>query len=280
MVALGGLLVIGGIWIAAGTATPGAAALLGLWAPLVDTQATAAGIPASLELGIVAHESGGDYLAVDIDPDGTVDAGLGQINSLHWAQLGLAADPFDPALNVAASVDILAAALQAHPGHPRTALEAYNGFGPDYAAQVLAAVGALAAAPQVAAWPIDGQSVAGVWQVPDTAGDGRAYLLVTAFDVQGSRLAAPNQVTATQGGRPLALATAASAPSALRLLTPPDAAYWWTVARLPVAGPPTDVGVTAVWRRIVVRGKRTVVRELRRSQQIELAADQPAGTTT
>jgi hypothetical protein len=48
-----------------------------------------AGAPAELMTRIVAHESGGNADAWNINRNGTVDCGLGQINSGNWAWLGL-----------------------------------------------------------------------------------------------------------------------------------------------------------------------------------------------
>ena len=85
-----------------GTAAPPGVSTLGRvapWLPLVQADAQRYGVPAALELGLIAHESGGDYLATAQDPNGTTDAGLGQINSgptpadPHWAEFGLKPTP-------------------------------------------------------------------------------------------------------------------------------------------------------------------------------------------
>ena len=74
---------------------------------------------------IMTQESGGNPMALRRDSNGTVDAGLMQINSGNWAAYGLTADPFDPARNIAAGVQMLAGDLRRY-GNVALALAAYN----------------------------------------------------------------------------------------------------------------------------------------------------------
>lgn len=262
---LGGL---GGTAALPGVSTLGRVAL---WMPLVQAEAQRYGVPAALELGLIAHESGGDYLATAQDPNGTTDAGLGQINSgpvptdPHWAEFGLQADPFDPAANVAASVRILAADLAQSGGHVQAALYAYNAgsvaaglaFDPGYASAVLAASAQVEAGPILVAWPVGGQRLsAGTWRAPATAGPGAAYVVVTAMapadpPAAGLRprwlpLLAPSRVTAAVNGGTVGVAPSTTAPRGLQALMPPAAAYWWLVAPVTLAGG-TVVTVQATW---------------------------------
>ncbi len=142
-----------------GGAPPGA---LWLWVPLVTTTADAAHIPPDLALAVVAHESGGNWQAENDDSNGTVDAGLMQINSANWATYGLAANPFSPTANVRAGVSILANALAANGGNVPAALETYNAgsaaagalYDPQYAGDVARELAAIEAGPHLSATPL------------------------------------------------------------------------------------------------------------------------------
>lgn len=257
-----------------GTAAPPGVSTLGrvaLWLPLVQTEAQTFGVPAALELGLIAHESGGDYLATAQDPNGTTDAGLGQINSgptpadPHWAEFGLRVNPFDPAENVAASVRILAGDLAQNGGHVQAALYAYNAgsasaglrFDTGYASAVLAASAQVEAGPILAAWPVGAQPVpSGAWRAPATAGPEATYVVITAMapaelPASGSRprwlpLLAPSGVTAAVNGSAVEVEPSSTAPQGLQALMPPAASYWWLVAPVTAAGG-TVVTVQATW---------------------------------
>ena len=244
-----------------GVATP---ALLGLWAPLVATDATAAGIPPVLELGLIAHESGGVWMATHTNRSGTTDAGLGQINSANWAAYGLAKDPYNPVRNVAASVRILAGDLAAHSDHVAAALEAYNAgsalrgwlFDPQYAGDVLARVQGMEAGAVLGAWPLGGtKAKGGSWMAPMLPAVGQVTWVVTAFAPYGAKqvydgrswpgLVPPASLT---GSAPLQ--PCAGAPSALATLLPPHAACWY--AMLPAAaGQVLSLQLNAIWYRTV-----------------------------
>ena len=239
---------------AGGGATVPPSGLVGLWVPLVQQQAQADGIPTILDLGIIARESGGNYMALHRNSNGTTDAGLQQVNSAHWQAAGLAADPFDPQRNVAAGLSILAQALGDNPADLQGALEQYNGGGPGYAAHVLAEVHALGAGPTLGVWPLGGTRKAGApWTAPALPAAGEMTFLVTAWAPIGSPttfdgqswpgLVAPATITASTP-----LTPCSAAPKALAQLTPPDASCWYaTIPAQP--GQPVSLSVTATWQR-------------------------------
>lgn len=240
-----------------GTAAPPGVSTLGrvaLWLPLVQTDAQKYGVPAALELGLIAHESGGDYLAAAQDPHGTTDAGLGQINSgpapgdAHWVAFGLQSDPCNPALNVAASVRILAGALAQNGGHVQAALYAYNAgsaaaglaLNPAYAPTVLKAAARIEAGPILAAWPVGGRRLPGGRWVAPTAAPHAAYVGIAAMGpaqapASGGRprwlpVLPPGSITATVNRAAVEVQPSSVAPRALQALMPPEAAYWWLAA--------------------------------------------------
>lgn len=235
-----------------GSATP-PAGLVGLWVPLVQPQAQADGIPPILDLGVIAWESGGNYMASHANTNGTIDAGLQQVNSTHWQSDGLSANPFDPAANVAAGLKVLGQALGDNPADLQGALEQYNGGGPGYAAHVLAEVHALEAGPTLGVWPLGGTQTHGTWTTPALPATGQVTFLVTAFAPFGQAqeaygqswpgLVAPATITASTP-----LAACSAAPKALAQLIPPDASCWY--ATVPAApGQPVSLSVTATWQR-------------------------------
>ena len=265
-------------WVAGGTAPVPTPYLVSLWTPLVEENAARYGIPPQLDLGLIAHESGGDWLAAGEDPNGTVDAGLQQVNSSHWAAYGMQRDPYDPPTNVSAGLNILAAALNEYPGDLQGALEAYNGFGSGYAAAVLGEVAGIDRGPQVFAWPVEARIARGLlgflgggqYLAPASAGPRRAYLIAAALCPCGdlytwdgmnwTPLRLPQQVTvgyrAPGQGRapPQPMALPGTAPGDLQLVTPPGSRYFWTTVPIqPDAA--TDVTVTATWRYLVGHGK-------------------------
>ncbi len=257
------------------TAAPSGAPALGrvaLWLPLVHAVATPAGVPDALELGLISQESGGDYLSTLENTNGTTDAGLGQINSGphpgngHWAALGLLSDPYDPARNVAASVQILAADIHGNGGDVSAGLYAYNGrtaangerYDPQYAPAVLTAAQEIDTAAELALWPVAGHTAArgrDTWLAPASAGAGLAYVIVAGAAPVGDPvtfggqrwmpLALPGGLTASVGGAAVTVRPSTEAPSDLRGLMPPGAAYWWLLA--PITASPTSVSVAATW---------------------------------
>lgn len=102
-------------------------------------------IPQPLFLALIAHESGGNWQAVNQNTNGTTDAGLSQINSVNWANYGLTSNPFNVMQNIEAGASILDRALSQY-GTFSDALYAYNGgtasngetYNPSYAPAVLA----------------------------------------------------------------------------------------------------------------------------------------------
>ncbi len=247
--------VLGGLGQLAGGGVGAApAGLVGLWVPLVEQQAQAANIPPILDLGVIGWESGGNYMALHRNSNGSEDAGLQQVNSVHWQADGLAANPFDPQRNVAAGLSVLAQALADNPGNLARALEQYNGGTPGYAAHVLAEVYALGSGPTLGGWPLGGTRKAGApWTAPALPAAGEMTFLVTAWAPLGSPttfdgqswpgLVAPASITAS-----VPLTTCAYAPKALAKLIPPGASCWY--ATVPAtAGQPVSLNVTATWQR-------------------------------
>ena len=248
--------------LAGGGAGVAPSVLLGLWAPLVATDAAAAGIPPVLELGLIAHESGGVWMATHSNNNGTTDAGLGQVNSANWAAYGLAKDPYDPARNVAVSVRILAGDLAANPGHVAAALEAYNAgsalrgwlFDPQYAGDVLAQVQGMEAGPVLGAWPLGGTKArGGLWQAPMLPAAGQVTWVVTAFAPYGTKQVYDGRTwpalvppASLAGSAPLQ--PCAGAPVSLAKLLPPHAACWY--ATVPAApGQVLSLQLNAIWYR-------------------------------
>ncbi|WP_158923660.1 lytic transglycosylase domain-containing protein [Acidisphaera sp. S103] len=84
-------------------------------------------------VGIARHESGLNTAAINHDANGTIDAGLAQVNSSNWGWLGIHSlrQALDPCTNLRGGVRVL--------------LARYNGNGSDvskmiYAASVLAGI--------------------------------------------------------------------------------------------------------------------------------------------
>ena len=260
-------------WVAGGTAPVPTPYLVSLWIPLVEQETARYGIPPQLDLGLIAHESGGDWLATNHNANGTTDAGLQQVNSTHWAAYGIAQDPYNPPDNVAAGVNILAAALAEYPNDLPLGLEAYNGFGAGYAAAVLSQVAGLTRGPQVFAWPIGGRIAKGLfgflgggqYLTPASAGPGEAYLVANALCPCGDRytwegqqwepLLAPRTITVSYNGTTVPMAPPGSAPAALATLTPPHSRYYWTTIPLPPRGGTETISVTATWVYFTGQGK-------------------------
>lgn len=165
----------------------------------------------------------------DVYPGGLVktrseDAGLMQINSggwptpqdaAKWRALGIAADPFDPAKNIAAGVAELQADMQKY-HYLEYALEAYNSGsgGPHskdatYAQAVLGYIQQYEAEPTVAIWctcgtvpQIGNASFPGYWEGPLT---GPYWVVVSAAGPYGPKFSIPwapgAPVCATESGR-------------------------------------------------------------------------------
>ena len=253
---------------------PAAISVLGrtaLWLSLVQRSAAPYGIPAALELGLIAHESHGNYQATGADANGTVDAGLTQINSgpqpgdAHWAEYGLAQDPVDPVANVGASLRILSADVQRY-GGVRPALLAYNAgtpaaglrYAPAYPGDVLGYARQLEAGPVLAAWPSGGAwSAAGTaWQATVPAVGLAGYVVVSAVAPTGAArtyagsswgaLGTAEAVTVREGMQVRQAFGCGVAPADLRAAMPPDACYWWAPLRLAPRSS-LRVEVAAVW---------------------------------
>lgn len=101
-------------------------------------------VPQPLFLALIAHESGGNWQAVNQNSNGTTDTGLCQINSVNWAKYGLTNNPFNVPLNIQAGTSILGQALSQYNDFSK-ALYAYNGgtasngetYNPSYAPAVM-----------------------------------------------------------------------------------------------------------------------------------------------
>lgn len=252
-----------------------------LWVPLVRSEAQTSGIPSALELGVIEQGSGGNYLAASTLANGTTSAGLGQINSgpppadQGWATAGLAKNPDDPAKNVAASVQMLAADIDQNNGDISQGLGAYAagsaGGGPAnpaYASGVLGLASRFESGPLLYAWPVGGQQTKGLlgfigggtWLAPALASQTTTWVIVTAEAPLGSKhiygnrpwrgLRPPTSLSASVNGSPATVQPSASAPRTLAQLTPPDSAYWWLP--VPVSTSATArVEVSATWTHTV-----------------------------
>jgi len=116
-------------------------------------------IPQPLFLALIAHESGGNWQAVNQNSNGTTDAGLCQINSVNWGAYGLSDNPFNLASNVGAGASILGQALSRYTDFTK-ALYAYNGgtpqngmtYNPTYAPTIMAIFNNLQATPAIAVY--------------------------------------------------------------------------------------------------------------------------------
>ena len=233
-------------------AAPGGAALpaaVGLWVPLATAAAEAAHIPPALVLAVMAHESGGNWKAEDDDKNGTVDAGLMQINSANWAAFGLASNPFATAANVKAGVAILAGDLAANRGSVPAALEAYNAgsaiagtiYDPQYAGDVARELTAIEAGPHLAATPLP---VEGTTQAVLVTAYGPYGPVERAYGDKWRGLIPPRKLTATANNNtviPL-VPCATAAQSATGGVLPAAASCW--VMRLAVG---QQARVTATW---------------------------------
>jgi hypothetical protein len=233
-------------------------AVLGLWEPLAAQDAAAAGLPAVLVLGVMDHESAGQWTAEDDDSDGTTDAGLMQVNSQNWADYGLSSDPYAPSANVSAGVAILRKALSATGENVAAALEAYNAgtaaagmqYDPEYAPDVMADVAAIEAGPQLSVGLLGGgaQVLSGARQAVIITAYAPFGPTTTAYGQSWPALVPPATLSAKAGATPLAETLCGSAPVAVRQLLPPDAG-----CSVVVTTSGASVTVTATWRRTVTR---------------------------
>ena len=229
---------------------------LGFWATgLLTQEANAVGVPPVIALAVMDHESSGQWTATGHNPDGSVDAGLMQINSRNWSHYGLNGNPYDPAGNIQGGLTILAGYLSKHPDDVAAGLEAYNAgtaergqrYDPGYASAVLADAKAIEAGPHLAVAQFGGGAL-------PVAGAGRQAVLVTAFAPFGPAttaysqswpgLVAPDSLTATAGGQAVDLTPCDQAPDVIQHLLPPDASCFVAIA---AAGQP--VTVTATWHK-------------------------------
>lgn len=93
--------------------------------------------------GFARHESAFDPRAVHKNTDGSIDAGLMQINSANWSWLGLTAETaLDPCQSIRAAGFLLASYSRFNTGSPTAGI--VNG----YAAAITASVGAIRARDQ------------------------------------------------------------------------------------------------------------------------------------
>jgi len=135
-------------------------------------------IPQPLFLALIAHESGGNWQAVNQNSNNTTDAGLCQINSTNWSSYGLTNNPFNVPSNIGAGASILGNNLDQYNDITK-ALYAYNGgtasngetYNPSYAPSVLAIFMQLQSTPDFAVY------------VPSSAGE---PLTILAAEQNGS----------------------------------------------------------------------------------------------
>jgi hypothetical protein len=235
----------------AGSAAPGLpAGILGFWPDPVRQQ-DSYGIPVLAALSVMAHESGGAWLAENLNRDGSTDAGLMQINSRNWPRYGLQRNPYAPQGNIAAGLSILNAAARGCGGSLPCALEAYNGGGPGYAAAVLGQAARIEAGPHLYVWALGDMGNGRAVAIP---GPGRVTFLVTAYAPWGyppqpwlgrswPGIEGPQSLAAsTQGsGQAVALQPCTSAPAGIAHLLPPGAGCLYATL---AAGPGQVAGIT------------------------------------
>lgn len=111
---------------------------------VINNNAKAHGVPPLWMISVIAHESGGNWLATNSNSNGTIDAGLSQINSVNWDTYGLTDDPYEVNKNLSTSATILGKNLKMYQANIENALYAYNGgtaengknYNPDYVPKV------------------------------------------------------------------------------------------------------------------------------------------------
>ncbi len=254
-------------------------ALTLLWLPEVQQEARAAGIPSALELGVIQQASAGNYLTSTAAGGGSTDAGLGQINSgaspadAGWTAAGLTAnDPYSSALNIAASVHLLAGDVAKAGDSIAQGLGTYaasmagTGGTPatTFTPGVLSAANGFETGPRLYAWPVGGEQKKGVlgfigggqWLAPAVNGSGSTWVIVTAEAPVGSQrtyggqtwtgLMPPNSMTATVNGSQVTVQPSSAAPKALQQATPPSSSYWWLPVPVSTSAPAT-IQLTATW---------------------------------
>lgn len=109
----------------------------------INQAAKANGVPPLWAIADIAWESCGDWKATNSNTNGTIDAGLSQINNSNWPSYGLVDNPYDVNKNINAGQSILGNALRQY-GNIEDALYAYNGgtpangrkYNPDYVPKV------------------------------------------------------------------------------------------------------------------------------------------------
>ncbi|AFM43616.1 soluble lytic murein transglycosylase-like protein (plasmid) [Desulfosporosinus acidiphilus SJ4] len=98
--------------------------------PIINAQSQAHGLPPLWVISDIAWESKGNWLASNQNSDGTIDAGLCQINSNNWPAYGLSDNPYDAVRNITVGTQILGANYEKY--HDiGAALYAYNGGTPE-----------------------------------------------------------------------------------------------------------------------------------------------------
>ena len=160
-------------------------------------------IPQPLELALIGWESGGNWRASGDNTNGTMDAGLCQVNSVNWATYNMEDNPYDVQKNLIASGSILSAGLRAYGNNWTEALYGYNGgsyenglrYNPDYAPKVLGIFDSFASQP-IYAKVVDFNSGSGditmviaaqlgsVWTNPVTSQSGKNFINPSYVNVQ------------------------------------------------------------------------------------------------
>lgn len=223
---------------------------IGMWLPLIEQEDVGHGVPPALVLGMIAHESRGNWHAVHLNSNGTEDAGLMQVNSSHWTEYGIEHDPFAPPENLSTGLDILAAGIPGCAGDVGCALEAYNGGRPGYATAVLSATAGVESA-HLAVWPLGQGQLGTVAALPAPAEATFALVAWTAgwskAEVwQGARFAAlegPSSIHATDGsGQPAQIGDCRHPPAPVAVYLPPYAGC--TLLIVPVVNGQASVDVT------------------------------------
>lgn len=86
--------------------------------------------PALIDAMMTTQDQSGNPYAYNLDKNGTMDAGVMQINSSNWARFGLSGDPYNVTKNLLAGIKMLNDALNSNGGNVFKAAESYAGSGP------------------------------------------------------------------------------------------------------------------------------------------------------
>ncbi|NMP20775.1 transglycosylase SLT domain-containing protein [Sulfobacillus harzensis] len=86
--------------------------------------------PALIDAVMTQQDASGNPYAYNLDSNGTMDAGLMQINSSNWAKYGLTSNPYNVTANLTAGIQMLNQLLNQSGGNIYSAAYHYAGSGP------------------------------------------------------------------------------------------------------------------------------------------------------